>query len=360
VHHCRNTLPRRRRVDTSAASLGVAILSAVGRSVLGAGARRRASSSLLGLPLCVLSLVALAHRHAKTLTVFAESGGVLPEPEALGPGTRLRAAFGGAWVPKPKNRLHPADEGLRCTTVTLRTDDGLRLESWHLERPGARGMAVMLPGYRLTKSSLLWEARALLGMGYECLLVDFRGQGGSEGLETSLGYREAQDVAAAYAWARHRGRPVLLYASSMGVAAALRAVALGLAAPDGLLLESPFDRLLTTLKRRLRLLGLPAWPAAELILFWGGRRLGFDAFRHNPRDYAASVSTPTTVLHAEGDQRTSVDEARGVVDALRGPHSFVTFPGTRHGGLRRADPERWTRSIGELLDALEWPIAVGS
>jgi hypothetical protein len=132
----------------------------------------------------------------------------------------------------------------------------------------------MLPGYRLPKCTLLAEARALMEMGYGCLLVDFRGHGGSDGRITSLGYREALDVEAACGWARRRGGPVLLYGSSMGVAAVLRAVALGLAAPDALLLESPFDRLLTTLRRRLRLLKLPAWPAAELILFWGGSSSG--------------------------------------------------------------------------------------
>jgi alpha-beta hydrolase superfamily lysophospholipase len=294
----------------------------------------------------------MAHRQAQALTCFAGPGDPFPAPEALDRGTRLRAILGGSWIPKPINATHPRDEGLPSETLDLTTADGVQLEAWHLACPGARGVAVMLPGYRLPKCTLLGEARALLEMGFECLLVDFRGHGGSEGRVTSLGYHEALDVEAAWGWARRRGGATLLYGSSMGVAAVLRAVALGLAAPDGLLLESPFDRLLTTLRRRLRLLRLPPWPAAELILFWGGRRLGFDAFRHNPRDYAAAISTPTTVLHAEGDLRSTVDDARSVVARLQGPSRLVTFPGSRHGGLRGVDPDRWVRAVGAVLQDL--------
>jgi alpha-beta hydrolase superfamily lysophospholipase len=332
----------------------------MGRAVFGMNVRRGAAFSPIRVSFVFLALNALAYRHAVALTCYAAPGDPLPAPEALGLMARVRAAFGGAWTPKPVNTSDPASVGLPSTTVELITADGIRLEAWHLLRPGARGMAVVLPGYRLAKSSLLGEARALLELGYECLLVDFRGQGGSDGCVTSLGYYEALDVEAACRWARGHGGPVLLYASSMGVAAALRAIALGRAAPDGLLLESPFDRLRTTFQRRLRLLGLPPWPAADLILFCGGRRLGFDAFRHNPRDYAEAVSTPTTVLHSEGDQRSSLEEARDVARRLRGPHRLVTFPGSRHGGLRRADRDLWTRSVGEMLDGLDWPVAVGS
>jgi alpha-beta hydrolase superfamily lysophospholipase len=301
---------------------------------------------------CFFLLNAMAHRQAQALTCFAGPGDPFPAPEALDRGSRRRAILGGSWIPKPTNVSHPRDLGLPCETLELKTADGLRLEAWHLAHSGARGLAVMLPGYRLPKCTLVGEARALQSMGYACLLVDFRGHGGSEGRVTSLGYREALDVEAACAWARRRGGPVLLYGSSMGVAAVLRAVALGLAAPDGLILESPFDRLVTTLRRRLRLLRLPAWPAAELIVFWGGRQLRFDAFRHNPRDYAAAISTPAVILHAEGDLRSTLDDARRVVAALRGPSRLVTFPGSRHGGLHGLDSHRWIRAVGPLLDDL--------
>jgi uncharacterized protein len=83
--------------------------------------------------------------------------------------------------------------------------------------------------------------------------------------------REAEDVAAAFAYARESwpDQPIVLYGVSMGSAAILRAVAHEDVRPAGLILEGAFDRLLTTTRHRFHAVGAPASPAAELLLLWG-------------------------------------------------------------------------------------------
>ena len=39
---------------------------------------------------------------------------------------------------------------------------------------------------------------------------------------------------------------------------------------DAVVLECPFDRLLTTVEHRFELMGVPAFPLARLLTFWGG------------------------------------------------------------------------------------------
>jgi hypothetical protein len=61
----------------------------------------------------------------------------------------------------------------------------------------------------------------------------------------------------------------------MGSAAILRAVALRGISPAALVLECPFDRLLSSVENRFAIMGLPPVPVARLLVFWGGIQHGF-------------------------------------------------------------------------------------
>ncbi|NTV65921.1 MAG: hypothetical protein HGA65_20620 [Oscillochloris sp.] len=66
-------------------------------------------------------------------------------------------------------------------------------------------------------------------------------------------------------------------------------------------LEAVFDDLLTNTRHRFDALGLPSWPAADLLLFWGGVQLGVNPFEHNPVGYARAVDVPVLLLYGEDD-----------------------------------------------------------
>jgi len=185
--------------------------------------------------------------------------------------------------------------------------------------------------------------------------VDFRGSGGSSGDDTTLGVREAADVALSVAYARRiwPEQPLVLYGISMGSAAVLRAIAAAGVRPDAVILESPFDRLLATTRNRFRAMGLPAFPSAELLLFWGGVQQGFDGFAHNPVDYAAGVDCPALLLHGERDPRVTVEQAGMVFERLPGPKERVLFPGAGHEMLIAAAPELWYQSVARFLEQLQ-------
>jgi len=311
---------------------------------------RRSAAPLLALALLVN---ALAYGHARAMTRFTEGGTRTARAETLGWATRARLLFTGATIPKPRDRRRPADLGLPSETRRFPGAFGLSLEAWHVPHPEPRGVVVLLHGYSASKGALLPEARAFHAMGWSALLVDCYGSGGSAGRDTSIGWHEAKDAVAAVGEARRLpgGDRVVLFGVSMGAAAALRAIAEDGVRPDRLVLEMPFDRLVNTLGHRLRSVGLPPWPLAHVLLFWGGVQQGFSPFDHNPVDYAPAAAVPVLFLHGERDERVTVAEARAVYERLPGPKELVLFPTARHDSLLEQDPGRWTAAVEGFLGA---------
>ncbi|MBL4849667.1 MAG: alpha/beta fold hydrolase [Planctomycetes bacterium] len=297
----------------------------------------------------------LAFRHAGAMTTFVADQPSTQAPEALSFGQKASAVLLGVSVRRPVNSQTPAAHEMPFTTHTLRAGEA-RLETWLIPASPSKGVVVLCHGYAASKSSLLPVAAELRALGYTCLLLDFRGSGGSSGDQTSLGYHEAEDVAAAVAFAKERApaQPLILFGTSMGAAAVLRAIHTQGVLPDALILEAPFNRLVDTVGHRFELMGAPRSPGAELLVFWGSVRGGIDGFSHNPADYAKSVECPTLVLHGDQDARVSVAEVREVFGALpEGSRALTIFEGVGHERYVDVRPLEWRAAVTNFLSTLE-------
>jgi len=183
--------------------------------------------------------------------------------------------------------------------------------------PGTARCRPALPWLRATKSDQLDEARAFHALGFSTLLVDHRGHGGSAGDWTSIGYHEATDVVAAV----------------------------------------DYDRILSAIRNRFGSMGLPSFPSAELLAFWGGVQMGFPAFRHSPVDYARTITVPVLMLHGADDPRATRQQARRVFEVLPGHKAFVEISGRKHQSLYRASPEPWTNAVAGFPSPWPRPLA---
>jgi alpha-beta hydrolase superfamily lysophospholipase len=303
-----------------------------------------------------LIMNSIAYMQAWNMTHFAPGGERTPPPEALSALGRGAVVIAGVKVPKPQNQHTPGDIGLpyQVHHVSVGNGEGETLEAWHVPHPQARGVVLMFPGYAVPKDGVLGAARPFHGLGYDLFMVDYRGVGGSSGQDTTLAVREGADVAIAVDYVRRTwpGKPVVLYGVSMGSAAVLRAIAAEGARPDGIIIESAFDRMLQAVRYRFDAVGLPSFPASELLLFWGSVQHGFNGFAHNPVEYARSVECPALVMHGELDARVTVEEARSIYEQMRGPKEFVLFPAAGHELLAGAAPGLWRERVSRFLESV--------
>lgn len=320
--------------------------------------RRRRARWLRGaLGLAVFGIVAFnvaAGYHARALMVFLEEGQRTPQIEKLTPLQKAAVLATGVRIPKPRNYRTPADERLAFDTKILRDPGRPDLEAWHIPCATSRAVVALFHGYADCKASLLAEARGFHDAGCEVWMLDFRGSGGSGGHATSLGWHEAEDVArlARFLRAERPGQPLLLAGFSMGGAAILRAVAdLGVPA-DGIVVSSVFDTMLGALRQRFHTMGLPAFPGAECLLFWGGVQQDMNGFRNNPADFAARIRCPALVLHGALDPRAPLEQGRHIYDQLAGPKRLVVLEGAGHASFCRLDPAAWRHEMEAWLAGL--------
>lgn len=285
-------------------------------------------------------------------------------PEHLSMLEKAAVIAGGVTVPRPQNTTDPAAEGLAFETFAVDNERGDTLEIWRIPAPAGptkkaeaassdtapvpAPRVLMFHGYAASKESLLPAAKQFHQLGCECWLVDFFGSGGSSGSHTTFGWFEANDVDAVVRDARQRHpdsrRALVLFGSSMGGSAVMRALAdLGTPA-DGALVESVFHDLRGTVAKRFHLMKLPAFPAADILLYFGGRDLGFDASRHCPLDYAQRIETPTLFLHGSHDTRAPATRVEEMRDAMAGPASLVEFD-AGHQTLARSHPHAWREVV---------------
>jgi dipeptidyl aminopeptidase/acylaminoacyl peptidase len=92
--------------------------------------------------------------------------------------------------------------------------------------------------------------------------------------------------------------------------------------------------------------------------YWQGKGYGpleanADLWRDSPLAYFDRVTTPTLIIHSEGDLRCSVEQGEQVFFALqtRGvPSRFVRYPvSTSHGMSRSGPPDLRLHRLGEIL-----------
>ena len=297
----------------------------------------------------------VAYNQAYSMLHFTESGVRTLKPEALSIWQKAAVLVMGINIPKPVNLETPEAYDLVYETHWIRNND-IELEAWYLPVAQSSATIVMFHGYAAAKSSMLAEAQAFNELGYSTFLIDFRGSGGSNQSNTSIGYFEAEDVEASVTYVRNMfgQQQVILYGQSMGSVAILRAVAELNVKPNGIIIEAVFDTMAGTVANRFKSMELPTFPATQILIFWASVISGHWGFDHNPVDYAAQITRPTLMLHGSADTRATLAQGRAVFEQLNTTSKQLkVFEGIGHESYVVAYPNKWMESVSQISQWLD-------
>jgi uncharacterized protein len=256
--------------------------------------------------------------------------------------------------------LTPKSFELPYEDVSFNAPDGVTLKGWWVPAPEARGTVVLVHGLNRSRIEMVKKVPFLHKQGWNALLFDLRHHGESGGRASSFGFFEKQDVHAATAFARSKAQgPVVLWGVSLGGASATLAAAEdpGVAA---LVCDSSYRSLRDTVSHHLRLFRgfrwwlriVPNWPVANEVVYWIGRRAGFDPDAVDVRSAAARLAPRPCLFVCNSGDRRMPSEIAFELKAAAGPQAHVlVVPGTSHGGAYRDGTAAYESAVTELLGA---------
>lgn len=287
----------------------------------------------------------IAFVHAYTFTHFADAPVErTKDPSELSAVSKIKILFAGIDNPRPSHKATP-----KRPYKTLEIVSTEKLEGWYVKHPGAKGTVILFHGYAGEKSSLLERAEEFYLLGYNTLLMDFMGSGGSEGNATTIGFKEAEQVKDCYDAIHRTDENIILFGTSMGAAAILKSLDDHDIDPSAIILECPFGSLYKTVSARFDMMGVPSVPMASLLTFWGGVQNGYWAFSHNPYTYAESVKCPTLLLFGEEDDRVSKEETERIFSNLKGRKTLKIYPHVGHHIFSDENKSNWIRDVSTFM-----------
>jgi alpha-beta hydrolase superfamily lysophospholipase len=294
-----------------------------------------------------LTMNAIAFIHAYKFTHFtAANVSRTKDPTVLSIPDKIKILLTGIDNPKPHLLSNPR---YPFTSIILYADDSIKC--WSITVPDSKGTVILFHGYAGEKSSLLGRADQFIALGYTVFLIDFIGSGESNGNTTSVGFHEARQVKVCfdYVKAQQPQTEIYLFGTSMGSVAILKAIYDFSIQPEGIILECPFGSLYKTVCARFDIIGVPSFPMAGLLTFWGGVQNGYWAFTHNSTTYAKSVKCPTLLLFGKQDNRVSQEDTQLIFNALTHKKTLSIYPHEGHQIFTAKNTRTWKQDVSDFL-----------
>jgi alpha-beta hydrolase superfamily lysophospholipase len=291
-----------------------------------------------------INVVAFFHAYKFTHFVSADITKT-KSPEKLSSVDKIKTLLLGVNNPRPTNKEKPS----AYTEVELQSNK--KIHCWYLKNTDtAKGTVILFHGYSGEKSSMLDKAEVFEKLNYHVLLVDFMGSGGSEGNQTTLGFKEAEQVKTAFDYVTEQGeKNIYLFGTSMGSVAIMKALADDLLKPKGIIIECPFGSMYETTCARFKIMNAPTFPMAGMLVFWGGVQNNFWALGHNPTEYAKEINSPALLLYGEQDRNVSRQEIDEIFKNLKGEKTLRTYERAGHDNYCLEYKAEWIKDITGFL-----------
>jgi len=288
----------------------------------------------------------IAFFHAYKFTHFTENESEKTNsPEKLSSFEKVKTLFVGVNNPKPKNTKFPTQ---KYQTIKLKSNK--EIECWLIKVKNSKGTIILFHGYGGEKSSMIDKSNEFVKLGFNTMLVDFMGSGNSAGNQTTIGYKEADEVKTTFDYLTQNGeKNIYLFGTSMGAVAIMKCINDYKITPKGIIIECPFGSMYTTVCTRFKKMNAPTFPMAGILLFWGGIQNGFWGFSHNPTEYAKNVNCPTLLLYGEKDKSVSLKEIDEIYTNLKGPKKINIYKNTGHENYLIKNKLDWTKNVSDFL-----------
>ena len=211
---------------------------------------------------------------------------------------------------KSKMSITPSDFNLSYFNVSFITIDNIKLHSWFIPANKSKGTILLVHGYGGNKAALMKYAISLNKNNYNTLLLDLRASGLSEGSSTSLGYYEKHDIKASIDFLKNNNIENFgALGFSVGGVALLSYLKENKNDIKSAIIVGVYDNIYDAVARRIKIVyGLPKFPFATILTYYGGIILNFNAFELVPEKFISDVNTPLLIIDEQNYNLTISSE----------------------------------------------------
>jgi len=251
--------------------------------------------------------------------------------------------------------IRPTDAGLDAEEVRIPSPRG-QLAAWYV---APRNGCVLICCHGINDNRGQWVpqiARLRERSGYGAVMFDFAGHGESADGMVTYGAREQLDVAAVVAWLRERRAVDMSRVGILGYS--LGAIAATLAAAElpelrCMAIESGFADLQTDIGVLFhRFTGLPSFPFANLIVFWGQILSGVRLGEIRPAQVIGRLSPRAVFIISDLRDEIANEPYDGehLYASAREPKRLWQIPDVGHVRAFELLPDMWIERVGSFLD----------
>ncbi len=304
---------------------------------------------IIGLSSLFVIVNILAGFHAYKFTHFTNQQSVEKGLKELSFWDKSKALFTGTDMRRPVNYALPEVE-----YEVFNIQSNKKIECWSLKQKHPKGVVLIFHGYGRQKSFMLEKGMFFYDQKYDVIFTDFMGSGGSEGIQTTIGYKEAIEVYDVYREINQQGyQQMILFGTSLGAVAIMKAVHEYPIEADALILECPFGTMYETVCSRFKLLNAPCFPLAGILMFWGSVENGIWAFNHKPVEYAKSIKDPVLLVYGQKDEKVSFNEIERIYKALKTEKDLMMLNESGHDNYMETSKDEWKRKMRIYLNKVE-------
>ena len=241
--------------------------------------------------------------------------------------------------------------GLPVQPIHFRAADGVSIAGWLVGASHTAPVVILVPGFKAGSTSMVPYARLLYKGGFDALLYDSRGMGGSGGSFT-LGVREVDDVRGAVAYLdtrpqlNHHGYGLLGVSLGAGVAivAAAHSPRIAAVVADSAYTDQhrTVDRLDSLLFGGLRV------PLAPVAPWTVDRLTGVSLHDFSPLRAVSHLNPrPLLLIHSRYDSNptTPLTGAQTLLAAAGAHAALWIAPRGGHAGALAAQPAEYTHHV---------------
>jgi alpha-beta hydrolase superfamily lysophospholipase len=241
-------------------------------------------------------------------------------------------------------------------TQRLRTQDSQEIGAWFVQGSEEAPSILLLHGNGGSRGSSLSRAAALAERGNSVMMITLRAHGDSTGDWNDFGYSARHDVIAAVGELERRrpGRPIVVFGTSLGAAAAIFASSDLSHRVGGYILECPYRDLKSAVRNRARA-HLPT--VVDRLAYSGLLMVAplviADLEKISPIDAIAGIpaDVPVLILAGGADRRATPEEIRAIHRRVGSHGRLVFVAGAEHHTIPQADPDLYWRSVIDLIQA---------